>query len=345
MAFKICIVGCGSIAWRGHGPAYRRYAEKHPDTELAACIDTDPDKAAAFAREFGFARTYTQVDEALENERPDVVCLLVPAPHIASLAIYILKQGYPLLLEKPPGVSKEEALRIAAAAQRPDGSELPNRVAFNRRYMPLVIQARNQLEEWSAAGRLHHIAYDISRVGRTDDEDVSVTAIHGIDALRELAGADYKDIRLHYRKLPHLGAGVTNVALEGEFQSGITFRLNYYPVAGAVYERVEATGEGISLRLKLPFWTSHDSPGGAQLWKSNQRTTYWNGAAVAGSEDPYVINGFYDENAEFFNDIRAGRQPSGGIASAIQSVEVAEAVSRRSTHYVGTSEDGGGEKR
>ncbi|MFF2908486.1 Gfo/Idh/MocA family protein [Paenibacillus sp. NPDC057934] len=345
MTFKICVVGCGSIAWRGHGPAYRRYVAEHPDTELVACVDADPVKAAAFAAEFGFTRTYTQVEEALEKERPDVVCLLVPAPHIAGLAVSILERGYPLLLEKPPGVSKEEALQIAAAAQRPDGSEIPNRVAFNRRYMPLVIQARSQLEEWSAAGRLHHIAYDISRVGRTDDEDASVTVIHGIDALRELVGSDYSNIRLRYRKLPHLGAGVTNVALEGEFLSGITFSLNYYPVAGAVYERVEVSGEGVSLRLKLPFWTSHDSPGSAELWSSNHRTASWAGAAIAGSEEPYVVNGFYEENAGFFNELRTGLQTTGGITTAIQSVEVAEAVSRRATHYARTSEEGSGGAR
>ncbi|WP_138750897.1 Gfo/Idh/MocA family protein [Paenibacillus sinopodophylli] len=345
MPFKICVVGCGSIAWRGHGPAYRRYAAERTDTELAACVDTDLNKAGAFAKEFGFARTYSRVDEALASERPDVVCLLVPAPHIALLAISILEQGYPLLLEKPPGVSKDEAERIADAAQQPDGSELPNRVAFNRRYMPLVIQARGQLNEWSADGKIHHIAYDISRVGRTDDEDASVTIIHGIDALRELTGSDYREVRMQYKRLPHLGADVTNVALEGEFLSGVTFSLNYYPAAGAVYERAQISGEGVSLRMKLPFWTSHDSPGSLELWSNNECTANWKGEAVAGSDEAYIINGFYEENAGFFDDIRAGRKPVGGIASAIQTVEVAEAVYRRAAQYVGTMNAGIGEKR
>ncbi|MFF2091265.1 Gfo/Idh/MocA family protein [Paenibacillus sp. NPDC058174] len=335
MAFKLCVVGCGGIAWRGHGPAYRRYAAEHPDTELAACVDLDREKASAFAAEFGFARTYDQVEEALEKERPDVVCLLVPAPYIAASAAAILEKGYPLLMEKPPGVSKEEALQIAAAARRPDGSEIPNRVAFNRRYMPIVAQARSLAEQWMNEDRLHHLAYNIGRVNRTDDEDASVTLIHGIDTLRELAGSDYRDIRLSYRKLSHLGAGVTNVALEGEFWSGAMFSLNYYPVAGAVYERAELLGENVTLRLKLPFWTSHDSPGSVELWSGNGRIADDEGAAVAGLEEPYVVNGFYEENASFFNAVRAGRKPTGGIATAIQSVEVAEAVYQRATRYTG----------
>lgn len=329
MPFKICVIGCGAIAWRGHGPAYRRYREERPDTELVACVDADLDKAAAFAAEFGFCRSYARIDEALDAERPDAVCLLVPAPRIAELAVSILRRGYPLLLEKPPGVSKEEALRIASAAARPEGGEIATRVAFNRRYMPLVRQARIVLDEWNAAGRLHHIAYDISRVGRTDDEDASVTAIHGVDALRELAGSDYRDIRLAYRPLPHLGPRVTNVALEGEFRSGVTFRLNYYPVAGAVYERATITGEDGTLLLRLPFWTSSDSPGSAELLTGNRERERWERSG----DEAYAANGFYEENAGFFDAVRAGLSPSGGIRSAIQSVEVAEAIWRRETRY------------
>ncbi|OXS57274.1 hypothetical protein B1A99_17450 [Cohnella sp. CIP 111063] len=327
MAFKICVIGCGGIAWRGHGPAYRRYREERPDTELAACVDADPDRAAKFAEEFGFRRAYTRVEEALETERPDAVCLLVPAPYIAELAASILGQGYPLLLEKPPGTTREEALRIAAAAIRPNGGEIPTQVAFNRRYMPLIGQAVDALKEWREAGRLHHIAYDISRVGRTDDEDASVTAIHGIDALRTLAGSDYRDIRLSYRPLPHLGSRVTNVSLEGEFQSGATFRLNYFPAAGAVYERAAINCEDATLLLRLPFWTSNDSPGGVLL-QGNRELKHW-----ASEAEPFVTNGFYEENAGFFDAVRAGMQPTGGIRTAIQSVEVAEAVLRRETRY------------
>ena len=45
MAFKICAIGCGAMATTGHGPSFQRYAQEHPDVELAACCDLDAEKA------------------------------------------------------------------------------------------------------------------------------------------------------------------------------------------------------------------------------------------------------------------------------------------------------------
>ena len=35
MAFRICVIGCGSLSTSAHGPSCRRYADFHPDVELA----------------------------------------------------------------------------------------------------------------------------------------------------------------------------------------------------------------------------------------------------------------------------------------------------------------------
>jgi hypothetical protein len=71
--FKIAIVGCGGIATDSHGPALAYYARTHPDTELAACCDLDECKAAAYAKRFGFARHFTDLDELLDAVRPGAV--------------------------------------------------------------------------------------------------------------------------------------------------------------------------------------------------------------------------------------------------------------------------------
>ena len=44
MAFKICVICCGGIAFNSHGPGYKKYAEQHKDTILAACCDIDEKK-------------------------------------------------------------------------------------------------------------------------------------------------------------------------------------------------------------------------------------------------------------------------------------------------------------
>ena len=116
MNFKICMVGCGNMAIGNHGPACRKYAMLHPDTQLAACCDIDEGKAVAFKQEFGFSRHYTDLDLMLDTEKPHAVCMVVPVNLTKRLSCRILEKGYPLIMEKPPGMNREETLEMISAA-------------------------------------------------------------------------------------------------------------------------------------------------------------------------------------------------------------------------------------
>lgn len=186
MAFKICVIGCGGIAVRGHGPAYQLYRQTHEGTELAGCCDIDAQRAAHFRERFGFRRAYTDYAEMLAQERPDAVCLVVPVEKTAGLAVSIMKRGYPLLMEKPPGIELCEAELLANAAE---SCGVPNMVAFNRRHVPLV----RILRERMANRVIRHIQCEFCRVGRYD-KDFTTTAVHGIDTVGLLAGAPYKEV-------------------------------------------------------------------------------------------------------------------------------------------------------
>src|SRR5712691_7996599 len=180
MNFRICLIGCGQLANSHHGPAYVKYSQENPNTELAACCDVVEQKAVEFSHRFGFRRFYTDPIRMLETEHPDAVCLVVPPSITAGLACQILMLKVPLLIEKPPGLTVDETDRMIAAARL---SGTPNQVAFNRRHTPLVAFARNLLTDNVAAGELQHLQYDFYRIGRTD-ADFSTTAIHGIDTAR-----------------------------------------------------------------------------------------------------------------------------------------------------------------
>ena len=121
MGLRICTIGCGHMAVNGHGPAHRRYSELHPELELAACCDTDESRAVWFKKEFGYREHYTDMDKMLDIEKPDAVCLFVPVNLTCPLAVGIMGKGYPLLLEKPPGMDRRETtgmIRAAAEAGR-----------------------------------------------------------------------------------------------------------------------------------------------------------------------------------------------------------------------------------
>jgi predicted dehydrogenase len=135
---KLCAIGCGAHAASSHGPAQALYAARHPGLTLAGCCDLDPARAAAHRERFGFARSYSDPWAMLEAERPDAVVLVVAEDATCAVASRVLEQGYPLLLEKPPGRTPDEVDRMVNAAEAGGrrGRVIPHQVAFNRRFAP-----------------------------------------------------------------------------------------------------------------------------------------------------------------------------------------------------------------
>jgi len=330
MDFKICVIGCGELANSQHGPSYVHYVQSHPGTELSACCDLVEQKAQAFSQRFGFKRYYTDPFRMLEAERPDAVCLLVPPSLTCQLTCQILQLRYPLLTEKPPGLTVAEADRMIAAAR---ASGTPNQVAFNRRYTPLLAAMKRELAAL-APGELQHLQYDFYRIGRTD-ADFSTTAIHGIDAARFLAGSDYARIALHYHEFPALGIATANILMDCTFVSGATAQISFCPVSGAVIERATAHALDRLYFLRLPIWNAFDAPGSlVQVYKGAVVSTQ-TGPEVSGGTEDFVLNGFYQENAAFFDAVRSGQAPPGSIESGRQPVEIAQFIRERRLIYEG----------
>ena len=329
MKFKICVVGCGQLANSHHGPAYVKYAQENPNTELAACCDVVEQKAADFSRRFGFLRHYTDPVRMLDTEHPDAVCLLVPPAITAGLACEILTMKYPLMMEKPPGLTVDQTDQMIEAARR---SGTPNQVAFNRRYTPLVAFVKNLLLENVAAGDLQHLQYDFHRIRRIDD-DFSTSAIHGIDATRFLAGSDYACVSYHYQDLPALGPTAANIFLDCTFESGATAQISFCPVSGAVIERVTIHTLDQLFFLNIPIWNAFDAPGSVVHVRKGVIVGKYAGPEISAGAEDFILSGFYAENAQFFNDIRSGRAPRGNIESGRQSVEIAQFIREKRTSY------------
>jgi myo-inositol 2-dehydrogenase / D-chiro-inositol 1-dehydrogenase len=330
MAFKICVIGCGQIAAGYHGPAYQHYAAQNADVTLAACCDIDLSKAVAFRERFGFQRSYQDYLSMLDQEKPDAVCLLVPPDQTCKMSCAILEKGFPLLTEKPSGRTVAELDLMITAARK---TNAPTQVAFNRRYTPLVQILRNYLPGHFSAGEIQHIRYDFSRIDRRDF-DFSTTAIHGIDAARFLIGSDYQTIRFHYQEFPALGPRVANILMDCTFTSGATGQLNFYPVSGVVTERATVQVYNHTFFLNLPIWNAFDSPGRLQHIKKGKIVFEITGQEASKSDEEFILNGFYGENASFFDDIKNGRRPEGSLETSRQSVEIADYIREKKTEYL-----------
>ena len=253
----------------------------------------------------------------------------------------MLERGIPLLLEKPPGETVAEVDRLIAAAER-GGRAVPHQVAFNRRFAPLVRELRRRIEE---AGPLQHLHYEMTRVERRDP-DFSTTAIHGLDAVRYLAGCDYAEARFRYRELPELGQGVANILVDAVMTSGATAHLAFCPVAGVLVERATAHAHGHTLLLHVPMWSGVDSPG--RLWH------FAGGRLVggAGRRPGRRRHGALRARRLLPRDGRvprrrsrraARRRPS--LRESRQSVEIAERIRHRAGEYRPSGASPGTERR
>lgn len=325
---KLCQVGCGEHARVAHGPSQRRCAAERGDLVLAGCCDVDPARAESFRSDFGYARAFTDLTAMLDAERPDAAVVVVPVERTVAVGAFVLERGVPLLLEKPPGATVTEVDRLIAASES-RGRVVPHQVAFNRRFAPLVRELRRRVE---AAGPVQHLHYEMTRVERRDP-DFSTTAIHGLDAVRYLAGCDYAEARFRYRELPELGPGVASILVDAVMSSGATAHLAFCPVAGVLVERATVHAHGHTLFLHVPMWSGVDAPGrlwhfvGGKLGADLGGDTLGDGTAL------FESGGFYRETVAFLDALAAGRAPSPGFRESRQSVEIAQRIRERAREY------------
>jgi myo-inositol 2-dehydrogenase/D-chiro-inositol 1-dehydrogenase len=240
--------------------------------------------------------------------------------------------GYPLLLEKPPGMNVEEIDTMLEIART---NNIPHQVALNRRFSPLQQRMRALITENSKQQELQHLIYTFSRFD-SRDEDFSLTAIHGIDTARFLIGADYEWIRFEYQNQPAKGSHVYNVQLNCQFTNGVTGHISFCPVTGMVIERADVFALDKSYHLTMPLGPIEDTPshpGLLEYYAYNELVEKTNAQTFTKSKEFDVLNGFYGENASFFDDIKAGRSPAYTLDVIRQSVAIMECIRNRKTEY------------
>jgi predicted dehydrogenase len=324
---KLCMIGCGEHARVAHGPSQARCARERTGLVLAGCCDLDAERAESFRREFGYARAFTDPAAMLDSERPDAAVVVVPVERTVAVGSLVLERGIPLLLEKPPGETVAEVDRLIAAADK--GGEVPHQVAFNRRHAPLMRELRRRIE---AAGPLQHLHYEMTRVERRDP-DFSTTAIHGLDAVRYLAGCDYAAARFRYRELPGLGPGVANIFVDAVMASGATAHLAFCPVAGVLVERATVHAHSHTLLLHVPMWSGVDSPGRLWHFVGGKLSDELSGDRVGDGTALHELGGFYRETVAFLDAVAADRRPSPSLAESRQSVEIAQRIRERAPEF------------
>lgn len=100
---KVCLVGVGGISG-AHIPAWERMA----DAELTAFCDIRPERLALYPEK----HLYTDFDEMLDKEKPDILDICLPTNLHADYAVRAMKRGIHVLCEKPVSLIPEDVKRL-----------------------------------------------------------------------------------------------------------------------------------------------------------------------------------------------------------------------------------------
>jgi predicted dehydrogenase len=320
---KLCMIGCGDFARHFHGPAQQRCAAQDPDLVLAACCDVDANRAGDYADAYGFARHYPDAPAMLAAERPDAVILAVPPPITAGIASQVLAGGFPLFLEKPPGISVGELTRLIEIEGK---GRARAQVGFNRRYMPVMRRAREIVEGAFANSPMVRLDYEMTRFNRWDP-DFSTTAVHAIDAVGFLAGSPFRAARFEYAPRTQNGREAVDISIELECVSGVRVRLEIKPVAGYNAESARIHAVGHSLAIELPYPGKIPGDGTVEHWHGDELVASFSDAGLAVPEKMGVV----DETKAFLSAVRSGAGFSPGLRDCTQQVELMEAIRLRQT--------------
>src|SRR5918998_267608 len=120
------VIGCGTIS-----VVHFEAIEAHPDSQLVAVCDTDPDTAAGASERYGVP-AFASHTELLAALRPDVVHIATPHDQHVQPAIDCLAAGVNVIIEKPVAHTVAEAWRLVEAAERPGAPKIG--VCFQNRY-------------------------------------------------------------------------------------------------------------------------------------------------------------------------------------------------------------------
>lgn len=174
------MIGTGWWATTAHLPAI----VAHPDAEIGALIDPDPERLARAAAAFGTPPTYLQLNDALANEALDAAVIATPHATHFALAEQCLDAGLHVLIEKPMTLLAAHARQLQAQAQRV-GRELV--IGYPWNYTQSALEAR---ESVAHLGEIHHVTalfcsynYDLLQGASREGSVHGPTAAYANEAL------------------------------------------------------------------------------------------------------------------------------------------------------------------
>lgn len=323
MSLRIGLVGCGDIVKRYYLPALEKMA-KEGKVQLAACCDRFLGRAED-ASAIGFEKVYTDCIQMLKEVKPDGVLMALPVEITAMQAIEVAPLKIPMMLEKPPALTAAKAKELLKALER---HKVLHQIAFNRHFIPVAASLKEKLKN----EKVRNIQIQMCRINRVE-KTFYTTAVHAVDLLRYLAGAEYTRVSYSYQDLPEYGEHVSNFYLDCSFANGVTGQITILVDGGIVNERVMASCKGTTFYATLPVWECSDSPGNISVYQEDLLVLREEGPKVGKPLENAIASGFYGEIENFVRAVECGIQPTENMNYALPLIEISEKLHNREKQY------------
>jgi predicted dehydrogenase len=211
------------------------------ESESAAVVAiVDPDPATRRVADAVRARWFASLDELLDSQRLDFVVVAAPTQQHAELALRLLREGVPVLLEKPIASTVDEARSIVATASE---TGTPLAVGHVERFNPAVRELQRRLDA-GALGRVFQV--HTRRLSpfpvRVGDTGVAMDlATHDLDLMCLLAGTPLRIAAETSRKAHRTQEDLLAAVLR--FDTDIVGLLEVNWLTPAKVRRLTVTGE------------------------------------------------------------------------------------------------------
>jgi len=307
-------IGAGSFCHDFHAPTLQRLAAgETPRISLEAICDLNPDRAALFAKEFGYRRVFDDFRLMIDEVRPDVIYCMVQPSATAGVLSAILPLAIPLFTEKPPGVTVEQSETLAELAER---HHVLNCVAFNRRAIPGVLRLKQWAEENAP---IRYARAEMLRNRRVEPAFAVETAIHALDCLRFVCG---NAVAVETRTKLYPAGAARDLYVRLHFASGAIADLTVLVDCGLTRERYLVQAENQAMEVSLgASYSSAFCDSGEKAYRDN--ALMLNNQAPT---DPLVAGGFTGEHELFLDAVAGGPPPLASLADARHSLRLAMAV-------------------
>lgn len=327
---RIGIIGAGGIANAVHLPS----AASIEGCEIAAVCDLVESRARAAAEKYNIPHVYRWHQDMLEHERLDGIFCLVQCDLMYRVAYDCLTAGNNILMEKPAGITLYQTESLARTAEKTGKIAA---VAMNRRHIPLVQFVIKTMRELTEITQVDGCFYKYSDVasGWHYAPAFVCDIIHAADLVRYIAGAEPARAASVIGRFGSPCDNAWSAVISFENGATGTLRSNYSTAARMHNFEIHGPRASAYINLGMPGTKGCDAvlihSAGRSIYSQAaagtgvQRVEHIDGIELAGGNE-YLWGhyGYLQEDIDFIDAIRAGRQPLCTVKDAVGSMKLIE---------------------